>query len=74
MFDMILEYLQRPEVISALLVLGDFLLSIFQLRKTSQVKKNTDKQTSSQVVTADLQKLIDYHEKVANELKNKKVG
>lgn len=74
MFDLILEYLQRPEVISALLVLGDFLLSVFQYRKTSQVKKNTDKQTTSQIVTADIEKLIDYHEKVANELKNKKVG
>lgn len=70
MLDMILQYLQEPAVVSALLILGDIILSICQYIRTGKVFKKT----SSQVCSDDIQALIEYHEKVAKELKNKKVG
>lgn len=67
-FDWILA---NPAVV---LVVVDIILSIFQYKKTGKISflnlKDTNTPADSPVAD-DLKKLIDYHEKVAVELKKK---
>ena len=60
------------------LVENDFfvyiLLAIDTVMTILQSKKNKALPSAKTVVSKDIQELIDYHEKVAKELKNKKVG
>lgn len=72
-FDWILA---NPAVV---LVVVDIILSIFQYKKTGKISflnlKDTntaiDSAPADNIVMKDLEKLIDYHEKMAVELKKK---
>ena len=67
-FDWILA---NPAVV---LIALDIILSIFQYKKTGKISFLNFKDTNlpaDNTVTDDLKKLIDYHEKVAEELKKK---
>lgn len=54
----------------ALIVLNA-VISVLTYRRTGKVTYTYKSMTGEDIVNEDLQKLIDYHEKVANELKNK---
>lgn len=70
MISNVITFLIESDVALYLAVIGDVIFSIFNAKATKKLKASAPAET---VVTKDIQSLIEYHEKVAQELK-KKVG
>lgn len=71
-FERVISFLIENDIALYLAVVGDIIFSFFNAKTTKKLKQESAKDTSK-VINGDITALIEYHEKVAKELR-KKVG
>lgn len=71
-FERVISFLIENDIALYFAVVGDIIFSFFNAKTTKKLKQESAKDISK-VINGDITALIEYHEKVAKELR-KKVG